>query len=133
MDTLAIGEVAAAAGVATSTIRYYERIGLLPPARRVAGQRRYDADILHALTLIRLGKAAGFSLAELRTFAALGGTADAPAWRSLVAGKLDEVRARRAQLEAMERLLELGLACGCLDITECARVEGVVSRTRDAS
>jgi hypothetical protein len=46
---LTIGEVARRAGVATSSIRYYERIDLLPPPERVGGQRRYRTDVLGKL------------------------------------------------------------------------------------
>jgi MerR family transcriptional regulator, redox-sensitive transcriptional activator SoxR len=49
---LTIGEVARRAGVATSSIRYYERIELLPTPERVSGQRRYGSDVLGKLGLI---------------------------------------------------------------------------------
>jgi len=50
--TVRIGEVAARAGVRVSLVRYYDRIGLLPPAGRVSGQRRYDPSALRRLALI---------------------------------------------------------------------------------
>ena len=50
---LTIGEVAARAGVRTSTLRYYEDEGLLRPVTRVGGQRRYDERAVEALTVIR--------------------------------------------------------------------------------
>ncbi|HLU10628.1 MAG TPA: MerR family transcriptional regulator [Oceanobacillus sp.] len=45
-DSLTIGEMANMIGVQTSTLRYYESIGILPPPRRVSGRRRYSRDVL---------------------------------------------------------------------------------------
>jgi MerR family redox-sensitive transcriptional activator SoxR len=55
---LTIGEVARRAGVATSLIRYYERIGLLPEPHRLHGQRRYDAEVLGKLGFIGIAQSA---------------------------------------------------------------------------
>src|SRR5680860_91024 len=61
-----IGEVAAAAGVPTQTVRFYERRGLLPqPLRGPNGYREYDASILTRLAFIRCGQAAGLTLVEV--------------------------------------------------------------------
>jgi DNA-binding transcriptional MerR regulator len=63
-----IGELAQRTGLATSRIRFYERIGLLRAAQRQAnGYRSYPADAVLALRLIAAGQRAGFSLDELRT------------------------------------------------------------------
>ena len=64
---LTIGELATRAGVRTSTLRYYEDEGLLVPAARVSGQRRYDPGAVEVLTVIRFCRALGFSLDEIRT------------------------------------------------------------------
>ena len=56
MEVQSIGEIARQSGVPASTIRYYEELELLPPARRVSGQRRYDDTILQQLNLIQLAK-----------------------------------------------------------------------------
>ncbi len=63
MEELTIGEVARRAGVRTSTLRYYESIGLLPAARRVNGRRRYAPAALRMLAVIHLAQQAGFSAA----------------------------------------------------------------------
>jgi hypothetical protein len=57
--TLTIGELARQADVAATTLRYYERIGLLHSPARIGGQRRYDESILARLEVIRLCKTAG--------------------------------------------------------------------------
>ncbi|MEP7294406.1 MAG: MerR family transcriptional regulator, partial [Chloroflexota bacterium] len=66
MAQLTISEVARQAGVRTSTLRYYESIGLLPEPARISGRRHYDADVLQRLEIIRTAQQAGFTLAELR-------------------------------------------------------------------
>ena len=68
MPKLTITAVAREVGVSPSTLRYYERIGLLPTARRVAGRRCYDDYALDQVELITYAKRAGFSLAQIRAF-----------------------------------------------------------------
>src|SRR5215203_2359679 len=63
---LTIGQVARQAGLATSAIRYYESIGLLPEPERLSGQRRYAPDVLRRLGAIDVAKQAGFTLEETR-------------------------------------------------------------------
>src|SRR5437762_12798275 len=62
---LTIGEVARSAGVATSSIRYYESIGLLQEPDRLHGQRRYRSDVLGKLAFVGVAQSAGFKLDEL--------------------------------------------------------------------
>lgn len=115
-DLLTIGEVARLAGLAPSALRYYESQGLVEPARRVGGQRRYEPRVLRRLEVIDLAKRAGFSLAEARQL--LDGFEDGvPAserWRALAQRKLPEVQGLIDQAQAMKRLLDSGLSCACL-------------------
>src|SRR4051812_4407869 len=68
-DTLSIGEAASRARLTRDTIRYYERVGLLPKPRRTpAGYRQYDESILTRLRLIRNAQQFGFSLRETAAF-----------------------------------------------------------------
>ena len=63
---LTIGEVARRAGVASSTIRYYESIELLPEPIREHGQRRYDETVLGRLGFVGVAQSAGFSLDQIQ-------------------------------------------------------------------
>jgi MerR family redox-sensitive transcriptional activator SoxR len=63
---LSISEVGRKVGLRTSAIRYYEQIGILEPARRVSGQRRYDETVLYRLAVIRRAQEVGFTLDEIR-------------------------------------------------------------------
>jgi len=64
-DTLSIGEVAAQAGIRTSSIRYYESVGVLPNPERAGGQRRYTPEVLDRLRFVDVAqRAEGGLLAE---------------------------------------------------------------------
>ena len=65
MQILDIGEVAERSGVPPSTLRYYEEVGLIRSLGRHGLRRQFDADVLLRLSLIELGKTAGFSLTEI--------------------------------------------------------------------
>ncbi len=121
-DTMSIGELSARSGVAVSAIRYYERIGLLSPPGRVSGRRRYTTDALPSLSLIRLGQAAGFTLAELRTLRMSdGGGPGHKQWAALLGRKLTANAAVLERLQRAQSLLSAALACGCSDLASCAR------------
>ena len=64
---LTIGEVAARSGVAPSALRFYERRGLIAAARTDGNQRRYERLVLRRIAFIQAGRAAGISLAEIRS------------------------------------------------------------------
>ena len=119
---LTIGEVAQRAGVATSSIRYYERIGLLPEPDREGGQRRYDADVLGKLGFIGVAQSAGFKLREIKELIKGVDGADGlgEQMRSLSSQKLDEVEALLERTKAMKGWLEVAKECGCATPAECA-------------
>ncbi|HEX2894433.1 MAG TPA: MerR family DNA-binding transcriptional regulator [Marmoricola sp.] len=104
-----IGEAAEAAGIATQTIRFYERRGVLPqPPRGPNGYRDYDASVLAQLAFIRSGQSAGLTLVELASI--LGqrreGAVPCAHVRSLLMTKMKDIRIRQEELAALERELE---------------------------
>ena len=119
---LTIGEVARRAGVATSLIRYYERIGLLPAPDRVSGQRRYDPDVLGKLGFIGIAQSAGFKLREIGELIDGIDGADGlgTQMRALSTQKLDEIEALLERTKAMKGWLEVAQECGCATPAECA-------------
>ncbi len=72
---MTIGQVSQASGVARSTIRYFEKVGVLPAALRTNGVRRYDEEAVNRLTLIRFARSAGISIRDLATIASTDRTA----------------------------------------------------------
>ena len=119
---LTIGEVARRAGVATSAIRYYESIGLLPPAYRVHGHRRYGTDVLGTLAFVGVAQSAGFTLDEIKQLMRGSDEGDgmAPQMRALSSVKLTEVEALLARAGAMKGWLEVANSCTCATPAECA-------------
>ena len=122
---MAIGEVARRAGVRPSALRYYERVGLLPPPRRENGRRRYEGEVLREvldrLAVVGVAQQAGFTISEIRTLLD-GFSEDTPPserWRVLADEKLPEVEALIWRARGMKRLLERGLECECLRIEDC--------------
>lgn len=121
MEELTISEVARRAGIRASAIRYYESVKLLPPPRRISGQRRYDADILRRLSFIQVAQAAGFTVADMQTLITEleGDTPLSERWQALAQRKLTEVDALIRKAHAMKRLLEGGQRCTCPDLEQC--------------
>ncbi|ROT33113.1 MerR family transcriptional regulator [Micromonospora sp. HM5-17] len=118
-----IGELAARFGLATHVLRHWEDVGLLSPARRVAGRRVYDATHVTRVAEILLGKEAGFSLAQLRE---LFLAPDRDRRRDVLRDQLAQVRERIARLTLSQTLLEHGLRCGHQDYHSCPRYQEMV-------
>jgi len=113
-----IGELARRTGVATSALRYYERIGLLPLADRVSRRRQYPADCLERVALIRLYQNAGFTLAEIDRLLAATSRRRA-AWNDLAERKVAELDARIADAQRAKELIEHALDCKHRDLLAC--------------
>ena len=110
MNGLRISELATRAGVATSTVRYYERVGLLPaPERDASGYRAYDHDAEARLLFITRAKRLGLSLDEIAELATIwdGSNCGATQERlsSLLVTKRAELVDRVRELEAFDRQL----------------------------
>jgi MerR family redox-sensitive transcriptional activator SoxR len=121
MTELTIGEVAHQAGLRTSTLRYYEEIGLLPVASRVNGQRRYDDGVFQTLALIHVAQQAGFTVAEIQILlnSILKETTPSVQWQTLAQQKLAEVENRLKAIQSMKRLLEEVVRCDYPKLIEC--------------
>ncbi len=121
---MSIGELARRAGVAASTIRYYEEAGLLPQPARSSGQRVFGEEALDRLLLIGFAKEAGFSLREIKQLFD-GFASDTPAgrrWQKLATAKLAEIEATITRMEMMKELLREVLRCGCVELETCGKM-----------
>ena len=124
MKSLTIGEVAKHSSLNTSAIRYYERLGLIPRAERVSGQRRFDPTILQRLTFIQTAQRAGFTLSQIRQLVK-GLDDEGPplaSWQSLAQQKLEELDAIIERAQAAKKLLLVGMACECQTLDECVLI-----------
>ncbi len=120
--SLTIGQLSQRTGANIETIRYYERIGLLPVALRRGRYRSYDLTDVARLGFVRRSRELGFSIKEVRAllFLAAGGHESCTEARDLAAVHLHDVRTRIADLRRMERTLattvracDVGEDAGC--------------------
>jgi MerR family transcriptional regulator, redox-sensitive transcriptional activator SoxR len=122
METLSIGELARRTGVRPSAIRYYEEAGIIPRPARNGGRRRYDAEAVRRIEVLKFAQQTGFTLREIKTlFQGFASKSQLNArWSALARKKIDELDARLRRIQDMRRALELGLRCGCIRIEDCA-------------
>ena len=119
MPDLRIGEVARRAGLRTSTLRYYEKIGLLPRTTRVGGQRRYDPGILERLAIVRLARYVGLQIPEIKWLLNdVPGRPPPERWRKLAKDRLMQVDALIMEAEAIRELLRMTLDHKCPRLVE---------------
>lgn len=129
---MTIGELAAQSGVPDSTIRYWERVGVLPKPARTSGQRRYTAAAGHQLAVIRLAQACGFSLEATRQLMH-GFGSGVPAsrrWQTLAQKQRAQVDEQMDRLRAMRQVVDRVLLCQCTDLSECGRIAAAVMDSR---
>jgi MerR family redox-sensitive transcriptional activator SoxR len=124
MSQLSISEVARQVGLRPSAIRYYEQIGLLPPALRMTGQRRYDPSVLHRLAIIQRARQLGFTLDEIRQlfFGFGNATRASERWRKLSQRKLADLDNLMDGIKAVRRLLKKMMQnCRCETLDQCGK------------
>lgn len=121
-----IGDLSRRSGCNIETIRYYERIGLLPKPPRRGRYRQYTQDDCSRLSFIRRARELGFSLDDVRALLALAaeGPNACSEVRELAARHLVEVRSRITDLRRMQRVLAATVkACGEDNHHACPLIE----------
>ena len=124
MASLTISQVAEKVGLRPSAIRYYEQIGLLDPAERVSGQRRYDASVLYRLSIVQRAQQTGFTLEEVQELLTgfVKGTPASERWKRLSAKKLEELATQMSQIQFMQGLLrDMMNNCHCDTLETCGK------------
>lgn len=118
-------------GIKVETIRYYERIGIIPkPPRSAAGYRRYTGEHLKRLIFIRRGRDLAFSLDVLRGLLRLvdGHTHTCAEGRTLALEHLDDIRGKIADLRRLERAMAaIAARCTGKHVPDCALVDALFS------
>lgn len=107
-DTLSIGEVARIGGVATSTLRYYERRGLLVADTRASGQRRYRWPTVRRLAFIQMLRDAGLSLDDIH---GVLNADDNASWKQIARFRLAQLDEEISRLRHSRDLLDGALLC----------------------
>jgi MerR family mercuric resistance operon transcriptional regulator len=127
VEKLTIGKLANSAGINLETVRYYERIGLMPePGRTENGHRNYAAAHVRRLTFIRRARELGFAIEDIRALLELAepGRVSCGAVQKIAARHLHNVRSKLADLVKMEQILTNTVAqCGGNRASACPVLE----------
>jgi len=123
MPWLTISQVASQIGLRPSAIRYYEQIGILPPAERINRQRRYDMTALYRLIVIQKARCTGFTLPEIKHlfYGFRAGTPPSTRWQKLKRQKIVELDAMLEHIRTMRDLVQQHGNCGCRALEECGK------------
>ncbi|MDI1261247.1 helix-turn-helix domain-containing protein [Aquabacterium sp.] len=119
-----ISEVAKRSGVPASTLRYYEKVGLISSTAPQGARRQFAPAVLDHLALIALGQAASLSLEEIHSMLSPAGQVDVD--RQLLAAKADDIDATIKQLRAVSRGLRHAAACPAPSHAECPTFQGLL-------
>ncbi len=114
---LSIGELSERTGVPATALRYYDELGLVRPASRAAGRRRYASSAVADVRVVLFLREVGFSLAEIGRFTTTQGSSQ----RALIEQKLAELTQQRHRIEVALAALEHGLRCPAGEPTKCPR------------
>lgn len=133
-DALSIGKLSKRSGVNIETIRYYEKIGVMPaPDRSASGYRVYGADHLKRLSFVRRSRQLGFSLDEIRGLLRLvdGHACACAEVQALTLNHVDEIRRKIADLKRLERVMaEMAAQCSGERALECAVIDALFDARR---
>ena len=127
VESFTIGGLSGLTGVNIETIRYYEKIGLLPPPRRSEGRHRlYDRNLTQRLQFVRRSRELGFSIEEIRALLRLvdqGGLGCGEA-KGITERHLADIRGKISDLKRLERVLgRLATACEANELPHCPLLE----------
>jgi len=131
MTILNIGQVAKATGISAKMIRYYESVGVIPPAdRSESGYRQYRERDLHTLRFVRRARKLGFSLDDIRQLVNLWHNPSRPSLevKNLALQQIAELEARIQELDSMRQTLqELATSCQGNERPDCPILEALAS------
>jgi len=122
-DELTIGQLGARFGLATHVLRHWEDVGLIEPAERVNGRRRYRPWHVSRVATILLSKEAGFKLDEIK---AILDAPDGAARKDLLRRHRAELDRRLARIKAARQIVQHGIDCRAEDFTRCPNFMRIV-------
>ena len=117
-----VGRVAKRCGVKVSTLHYYEQLGLIRSWRNAGNQRRYKAEVLRRISVIKAAQQMGISLEAIKAaFASLpdNRTPTKTDWNKLAKKWQEELNAKIRYMEALRDSLSGCIGCGCLSLKSC--------------
>lgn len=122
---MSIGQLAVKFGLATHVLRHWETVGLLTPATRVNGRRRYRQEHVDRVAMIMRGKEAGLSLSDIRSML---DAPDVTSRRVVLTRHLESLEDRIVQAQTAKAMVEHALRCTADDFTRCPNFLRIVSR-----
>lgn len=133
---ITIGVLARRTGCNIETVRFYEKIGVLPKPRRTeSGRRVYGEHLVRRLTFIRRARELGFTLDEVRALLRLADARDVPCSevKDMAIEHREDIQARIADLRRMQKVLDTLIAqCQADDQPGCPLIETLFSHTDSA-
>ena len=121
-NELSVGEVAERAGIAISTLHFYEKKGLISSHRDQANHRRYARDVLRIISVIRIAQESGIQLAEIKKALSMlpnNKKVTVEDWTRLSNTWRKQLDHRINQLIDLRDNLDECIGCGCLSIEKC--------------
>jgi MerR family transcriptional regulator, redox-sensitive transcriptional activator SoxR len=118
-----VGEVAARSGVAVSALHFYERKGLIRSYRTSGNQRRYAADVLRRIGIIKFAQELGIPLVEIKSAISSlpqGRSPNRADWHAISTKWSKDLDLRIERLQKLRGNLAFCIGCGCLSLRECA-------------
>jgi MerR family transcriptional regulator, copper efflux regulator len=122
---MTIGELSARFQLAPHVLRHWEAMGLLAPAARVNGRRRYTQEHITRVAMIVGGKSGGLSLEQLRALLAVRSPDDR---RELLERHRADLQRRIREIEQSKAMIEHALDCEEHDFTKCPNFQRLVER-----
>lgn len=117
-DSMTIGQVANVSGTPATTLRYYERQGLIDAPDRVGGQRRFDAAVLQRLMMIKFCRIAGLSLDEIKRVIADVSPGRAVT-KQMAEQQIIQIDGQIAELQLAKRMMKAVVKCTCPNVEPC--------------
>jgi MerR family redox-sensitive transcriptional activator SoxR len=120
---LTIGEASRRSGVAASTLRFYEKRGLIRSVRTSGNHRLYHREMLRRISVIRVAQTLGLTLEEIAEAMAELPNQRTPTkrdWERLSRRWRGQLDARIAQMQRVREKLTRCIGCGCLSLKSCA-------------
>ena len=136
MPAMRIGALSRQTGVNIETIRYYERIGIMPkPDRSAGGSRLYDLEQLKRLSFVRRSRELGFSLEDIRRLLGLAdGGRPCGEVKAITDNHLAGIRRKIRDLQRLEKtLMAVSSRCDGDEAPECPVIEALYKRPGDTS
>ncbi len=122
---MSIGDLAGQFSLATHVLRHWEEMGLLAPAERVSGRRRYRQEHVDRVAVILRAKEAGLSLADIRDML---DAPDVDNRRAILRRHLAMLEQRIAEAQVAKEMVEHGLKCRADDFTTCPNFLRIVAQ-----